>query len=135
MTDQAQQDLDNDRIVDTDRLVIPSFAGLNTLLASLQLDLPKGRIVMQVQVKTRYPFSADLIVPNRLQQQHLHPHPKQLLKLALGPTGRGLPNQTPECIAQCPVAGKMNIPREYKPKRSNSVGSLYMLLAAEQTRA
>ena len=63
MTDQAQQDLDNDRIIDTDRLVIPSLARLNTLLASLQLDLPKGRIVMQVQVITRYPFSADLIPP------------------------------------------------------------------------
>ena len=82
MTDQGQQDLANDRIIDTDRLVIVLLA---TLSASLQLALPNGRIAMQVQVKTRYPFSADLIMTHRFQQQHLNTYPQQLLKLALMP--------------------------------------------------
>jgi hypothetical protein len=88
MTDQDQQDLDNDRIIDTDRLVILSLAGINTLLASLQLALPNDRIAMQVQVKTRYPFSADLITTHRFQQQHLNTYPQQLLELALSPSSR-----------------------------------------------
>ena len=86
MTDQAQQDLDNDLVVDTDPLFIPGLAGGNTRLASLQLDLPNGRIAMQVQIKTRYPFSSDLLVAHRLQQQHLNTHPQQVLELALGPS-------------------------------------------------
>jgi len=110
MTDQGQQNLDNDRIIDTNWLLIPSLAGSNTLLTSLQLDLPNDRIAVQVQVKTRYPFSADLFVTHRFQQQHLNTYPQQLLKLALGPSGLRFAHQTPERIAQCPVAGEMDIP-------------------------
>ena len=87
MTDQGQQNLDNDRIIDTDRLFIPGLAGRNPLLAPLQLDLPNARIAMQVQKKSRHPLPANLIVAHRLQQQHLNTHPQQVLELALGPSG------------------------------------------------
>ena len=110
MTDQGQQNLDNDRIIDTNRLLIPSLAGSNTLLTSLQLDLPNDRIAVQVQVKTRYPFSADLFVTHRFQQQYLNTYPQQLLKLALGPSGLRFAHQTLESRTQRRVAGEMDIP-------------------------
>ena len=65
MTDQGLQYLDNDFIIHTDPLSLSGLPGGNTLLASLQLALPNGRIDMQVQINTRYPLSSDLLLAHR----------------------------------------------------------------------